>query len=372
MKIHALPILYAKSSTGKIKQWAVCASHNPELEYGTVSTAYGYVDSKTQATEKRAYPKNVGKSNETTPFDQALSQAQSSWNSKVDKGYVTHVDLILDPRDVKNFLCMLAEKHIERFQDLVFPALLQPKLNGCRAIAKKRNGVVTMWSRTGKPWVHCHEIIAELTDLLEEGRSTDGELYVHGWTLQAINRAIKTRNDNTLLLEYHVYDFPNNETFEVREQRIPASTGRIHHVELQTIKSAEAVQEALQAFLDRGYEGMMIRNKLGLYKYGGYRSVDLQKCKLFHDAEFKVIGVKSATGKDRGTAVFKCITKEGKEFDVRPMGTRPERKEYFDNFEDKYNGEYLTVRYQELSEANIPTIVTGLCFRLAEDLPEQQ
>ena len=74
-------------------------------------------------------------------------------------------------------------------------------------LARKENGVVTMWSRKGKV-IDIPDIInAQLCLMLEDGQSTDGELYAHGWTFQRIIAAVKKRRDDTDFLEYHIYFF---------------------------------------------------------------------------------------------------------------------------------------------------------------------
>ncbi len=75
--------LYAKASTGKIKVWKADVADS-----GCLVTSHGYIDGALTTDSKYVKGKNIGKSNETTPYNQACSEAQSKMNRKIDEGYV--------------------------------------------------------------------------------------------------------------------------------------------------------------------------------------------------------------------------------------------------------------------------------------------
>ncbi len=214
-----LPKLYGKDKTGRIKEWSAVIQSQPG---GTAiyTLIYGLqVGKKTVTPRPILVGKNIGKSNETTPFEQACFDAQSHWNKKHDKGYRISVDDIKEAYDVEYFLPMLALRFDKRGKDITFPAYAQPKLDGFRCLARKRDGKVTMWSRAGKPFDVVSEIIAELEEIMVDDEVYDGEIYRHDWRsptgeadFQRIASAIKKRNNDTPLLEYHVYDRPKVDT----------------------------------------------------------------------------------------------------------------------------------------------------------------
>ena len=73
-----LTMLYGVSRTNKVKQWQARVE---EQDNGTafIIIESGYVGGKIQSKPKLiAKGKNIGKSNETTPFEQAVSQIESS------------------------------------------------------------------------------------------------------------------------------------------------------------------------------------------------------------------------------------------------------------------------------------------------------
>lgn len=110
-------------------------------------------------------------------------------------------------------------------------------------------------------------------------------------------------------------------------------------------------------FIESGYEGIMLRNKKGMYRCN-YRSHDLQKYKEFLEDEFSIVGFTQGDGRDKGTIIWICVTKEGKEFSVRPRGTIEHRRKLFQTGE-KYVGKKLTIIYQELTEEGKPRFPVG-------------
>ena len=366
MQTKSLDPLYATASTGAIKKWTVTTVQADDGEV-TVETCWGLLGKKMQTSSKIVHGKNIGKSNETTPWEQGLFDAQSKWNKQLDKGYGPN------PRKLVNRIVtkspMLAHVFEKKCKYIRYPAYAQPKLDGMRCIAEKTDGIVTLSSRMGKEILTCAHLVTQLALHLADGESRDGEIYVHGWTFQQIMRAVKKVGGETPKLEYHMYDVPTEGTFKDRfKLKInPSETPNLYSVPTYMIKSETEAYAIARRFIDQGYEGAIIRNADGLYKFG-HRSNDLQKIKFFKDAEFRVVGVKEGTGKDRGTAIFVCETAGGKTFDPRPIGTYEQRAEYFNNFE-AYRGRMLTVKYQQESEDGIPIFPIGLHFRPEEDLP---
>ena len=114
-------------------------------------------------------------------------------------------------------------------------------------------------------------------------------------------------------------------------------------------------------WVNMGFEGGMLKNIQGLYMFE-YNSNDLEKVKSFEDAEFEIIGGKQGTGTDEGCVIFRCKTKDGLEFDVRPRGTQEERREMYNNL-DSYIGKPLTVRFPELTDSGIPAQPVGIAVR---------
>jgi len=124
------PILYGKASTGKIKTWKIWVEKNSDGT-ATIHTDHGYEDGEIQrAMVKVATGKNIGRSNETTPYEQAVSEAAAKWEKKKDKKYVAkRADL---KKVAEQPLPMLAHDFKKRGKAIEWPAYVQPKLNGIR------------------------------------------------------------------------------------------------------------------------------------------------------------------------------------------------------------------------------------------------
>jgi DNA ligase-1 len=381
-----LPTLYGKSTNGKIKEWSISVLRMGD-DTCYLETLHGYEGGKKQLDQRFVEEgKNIGRANETSPFEQACSEAKSAHSRKKDSGYVEDKDNI--PHEASgSFLPMLAHRYDKHSSKIEFPCWIQPKLDGVRMIARKEDGMVTMWSRKGKAIDIPDKINAQLCEMLADGQCTDGELYVHGWTFQRIISAVKKKRDDTDLLEYHIYDSPDPVlTFE---HRIPHYGGRYHsdllhygsastefpthcqswqiigdRIKLVKTYSANSKEEFdlyESKIVKDGYEGMMARNQNSLYKYKN-RSYDLQKVKRFVDGEYRIIGGKDGAGRESGLIIFRCATDGGLEFDVRPRGTHEERGKMFKNLEN-YLDKYLTVRYQELTDDGRPRFPVGIAVR---------
>lgn len=366
--------LYGKSTNGKVKLWSVLVDKITS-EFSVLEIEHGYLNGKKQIDSRNITEgKNLGKKNETTPYEQAVFEAKSLINKKLDENYAMSISEIPKNSDGM-FLPMLAHSYDKHSKKIKLPCWVQPKLDGVRMLskvfAKKENGEVSIWSRKGKEMLALSKISQELSSILKEGESLDGEIYVHGWDFQRIVSAVKKEREDTDLLEYHVYDSPHeSKTFEDRfvnsglKERIQ-TTSRIKWVETTMVNNAEELTDCEMKYISLGYEGLMARNLNSLYKFKN-RSYDLQKVKRFEDEEFKIIGGKEGSGREKGLVVFRCINEDGLPFDVRPKGTVDQRAEWFKNL-NNFIGKNLTVKFQGRTSDNIPRFPVGLRIRPSFD-----
>lgn len=369
------PKLYGMTKSGRIKEWEIYAAENSD---GTAyfSIVYGQEGGKKTTTGKEiSIGKNLGKSNETTPYQQACLEAKSRWSDQIDSGYTVSPVLIKQGEDKDRFLPMLAHRYDQHGHKIKWPAACQKKYDGHRCLAKKTNGNVLIWSRKGKLISVPKEIIKELNDIMAEGQSFDGELYKHDWRtesgepdFQRMTSAIKKYGPDTKHLEYHIYDVPMTDvSFKDRFLDLKLfNTERIKKVETVIVNSEDEAMNFYQECItgENPYEGAIVRNLHGYYQYD-YRSYDLLKIKPLYDAEFVIIGGEEASGNDIGTVVFKCQTEDGQEFSVRPIGSREIRKKYWDEL-DSLLGRKLTVEYNGLTSGGIPRFPRGI--RIRDDL----
>lgn len=348
-KTQQFPPLYATSSNGKTKYWEVKVYEiNPDAPV-YIETTHGYVDSQLveNITEIKS-GKNLGKKNATTKWDQAIAQATSLWQKKKDKGYS---ESLASNNTIK--LPMLAHDYFKRGKDITFPCYVQPKLNGVRMLAYRDGEDIILYSRGGKVFNTLNHISDQLKPIMQDGQYLDGELYNDDLDLQEIVSIVKCEKEDRGRdkLEYWIYDVPNELIFGDRLQQLldlqsllPEESNLVI-LNTYLCGNIEQVKHYFKLFIGMGKEGLMLRNKHGLYK-DSHRSADLQKYKEFQSEEFEIIDVIGGeNGKaEQNCAIFICKTKEGIQFHARPKGSRETRIEWLN---DRQNliGKLLTVKY---------------------------
>lgn len=341
------------TSKGKTMMWNISVTETNEGS--VIKTEFGYVDGKKQIQEKLITEgKNLGKKNETTPFDQACKEAESLWKKKKDKQSV--------------ILPMLAQDYTKHKNKIVYPCIVQPKLDGIRMIAVMKDNSVSFYSRMGKELQGLDHIKQEIEskEIMENGDIWDGELYTEDMTfdeLSGYSRNQKTRN-NTKYPKFWVFDSCNTRLdFPDRRPMFEAFhyPKYLREVTYEVVQTEEEAERLLNEYINQGYEGIMLRNKVGTYKFN-YRSYDLQKWKRFEDHEFIITDVVEGKGLDKNTGIFVCKADNGNLFQVKPEGTKEIRTEYFTN-KSKYIGKFLTVKYQELTKTGVPRFPVGLRIR---------
>ena len=311
--------------------------------------------------------KNKGKKNETTIEEQAIKMAQSDWNKKVRQGYSVN----MDPSET-SIKPMLA---LEYKGKVAYPVWVQPKLDGVRClIYLNKEGNVVFQSRQNTVYEPFEHLIKEVTLLfkrLPPNTILDGELYTHGMGFEKVVsmvRRSKTRHTDILQLKYTLYDFfIQGESVCTYAERLDALTHAYQqdtHVMVELIETKKVNQEAelkpwLTYYLDRNYEGIMLRSN-GLYKEGG-RSKDLLKYKLFKDDEYEVVGHHMSVT-ETPVPIFECKCLDGKTFRVMMKENHEDKIKRMENIE-KYYGKKLTVKYQELTSDGIPRFPVGIGFR---------
>jgi len=364
MERHSFEKLYALASTGKVKTWQI-EVHETMEGIGIITTSHGYLDGKIQSNPKLIKKgKNIGKSNETTPYQQAFNEAESKWKSKKDQNYI---ETIPDPNDApKIILPMLAIDFNKRSHNITYPALAQAKLDGVRCLAIRKENEIIFQSRNGKIYDTLDHLVSILLDQMKDGDIFDGEIYCHGWSFQKIISAVKKKNEDTPLLQFWVYDKAVTGVKFIERLHMLENTIYINSyikiLRTEEVANKNAVLEMHDPLVREGFEGVIIRNVDGEYVFD-YRSKDLQKYKKFKDEEFVIVGYDEGTGLEAGCIIFICRQEDGLEFRVRPKGSRELRREWFKDAQNII-GKELTVRHQEpRTDDNIPRFPVGIAIR---------
>jgi DNA ligase-1 len=132
-------------------------------------------------------------------------------------------------------------------------------------------------------------------------------------------------------------------------------------VRTEKIYSEKELKKWHDTWVKDGFEGAILREPYDTYHFNG-RVVGLLKYKEFFDKEVTIIGGVGGKGLEEGCVIFKVRDEFGNEFSSRPKGTRKIRKRWLRDIK-LLIGKPLTIRYQELSEDNVPIFNTGIEIR---------
>lgn len=257
-------------------------------------------------------------------------------------------------------------------------------------------------SRDEIPWEKniLRHLWEPLLEVIPPNVILDGELYVHGWSLQRINGAVtpvrKSEREDTALVEYHVFDVvdfhkPFNDRHQTEDyagrfhnaQMGWAVPNKVYWVETCHCYSEEAANELYCSYVRSGYEGMMYRlgdcpytvpkqpkanhpidvaytewSKSRFLSDKNNRCWHLLKRKDWQDDEFDFVSLRETVG-EKGEPGFQMQlkTKEGKFFNVGSGLTRSELAHYILNPPRQVKVKYLT-----LSDGGIPQNPTVLAM----------
>ena len=354
--------LFKKDTKGKIR----FAEFKVEEDTYTVTT--GIVGSeKSVPHSKTCVGKNIGKSNETSPEEQAEIELQAKYNKKLKEGYFKTVD---EAKNSSVILPMLAkeygkEKHKIDWSKAVY---VQPKLDGMRCLAFiDGKGGVRLMSRKNTNIIVEHggsmqHIVDELSQIKKEC-ILDGELYAHGLTFQENMKLIKKKRDNSSNVSFHIYDIINDKTYPNRFNdllKIVPVQGEKCIIDIVETKvtNKDVLINAHKTWLAEGYEGTMIRHGDEGYKING-RSSQLLKYKDFIDEVYEIVDiVPSEVRKTHGVPILKIGEKT---FRSGVKGSHKYRAELLTN-KDNFIGKMAEIRFFEYTDDGLPRfpIFTGI------------
>lgn len=345
--------LYGLNKAGGFKVWSI------ETKDEEIFIEHGQENGKIQLKIESVKGKNIGRANETTPSQQAELEVLSKIEKQKDKGYrLNKEDLVELP-----LLPMLANDYLKQGHRIKYPCWVSDKLDGVRCLAIRSEDGVILKSRSGKLYDVKH-IQDQLNLCMHVGEIWDGELYIHGKYLEEIVSAVKKPNTMTPDIWFVVFDVVNDQPFEKRLQEIVAIHGRtmsqqVDAIVYSLVSDEREMKTAHKDCVARGYEGIMLRNKGGLYE-SGKRSADLQKYKEFLDSEFQIINVVS--DKDGGAVFVVQNTFADNQFNV-VGGSHDQRKQWLAE-KDSLIGKSITVKYQTLyKDTSLPQFPTFVAFR---------
>jgi DNA ligase-1 len=406
-RANLLPRLFQKDSSGNIRFWEV------EVKKNVVYKRYGILGGAVQETfDTVKEGKNIGRSNETSPEEQAHSEAKSAWTKQKKEGYVESAEDAeagkLDALIEGGIEPMLAKNFEDDSHKIIYPCFVQPKLDGIRCVAMydgdlKPGQRVSLWTRTRKPIKSCPHVAEALEKLLSSCLEAlvktrqiqkslmkriilDGELYNHDLKndFEKIVSAVRKEESSEAakkLVQYHIYDFLNGgedcmdpfslradwvrSLAELKKHQKNKEMDSLQFVQTDAADSKVSLESTCAAFQAMGYEGAMARNANARYEFK--RSANLQKLKTFQDDEFEILGFEEGRGKlagHLGSFIVKAKkpANDGDTFNAKLDGATEALKVLWEKRESLI-GKYLTIKYQGLTSAGIPRFPVGKAIR---------
>jgi ATP-dependent DNA ligase len=204
-----------------------------------------------------------------------------------------------------------------------YPAFVQKKEDGMRFNAIIKNGTVEFRSRNGKEIQLLGNLEQEFLEMAQgEDLVFDGELLVINGDgsvcdRQTGNGILNKANKGTItakdaaMVHAELWDMIPYEEFMRGVWKVAYSTRwnnllsrsneklkKIHFVDTTTVLSYDEARVIFEDFLDRGYEGIILKDSMGIWE--NKRSKTQIKFKGENECDLRIVGVKEGTGKYEG------------------------------------------------------------------------
>lgn len=394
------PTLYKKNANGKIKQWSIIVS---ELDDKTAKyvMSTGFIGGKqTERTRMVIKGKNIGRKNETTPYEQAMKDALSKFRTKMK---TFKPDLLnVKEGDIEPYPMLLQKYNINtnaKKGKIKYPCYIQRKYDGNRGFVTFVNNDIVMYSRGREKIVSMEHIRNEFKQLFKDWFNNsekiyiDGEFYSHGQFHQITSGIVnETKNITSLTtnkdkesIRFHIFDVyfiqnPNmiySERLKVIEDNFSKFKYKyITKVPTTIVKSEKEMMEMTKKFKKDGYEGSILRNMNGKYKAAtgpntGGRSSDVQKYKIIQEDDAKIIGIIKVPDHDNFGIKFNLISDHNKEFTVNGNSNEEIREATYKAKDTIINTKKLVFTYQDttkdgLPRGAVPVLLENGMFKLKE------
>ena len=272
------------------------------------------------------------------------------------------------------FTCMLAHDSANHEKKMIGKKFLDFKLDGVRVIAIILNGICTLYSRNGKQFHNFSNIEKELQNKLGEqskqaGIVIDGEIVSSSFQklMRQVHRKDNVQADDT---EFFVFDTlplaefqagKSTKTCRERHQQLldifgNEVTGDVivvekKEVDLDTDEGQKTFKEYNKMALDRGLEGIMIKDVDALYECK--RSHFMLKAKPFIEVTLAVTATEEGTGRNVGKlgALICEGVDDGKSIKVNVgSGLSDEQRESFWHHKDDIIDQLVEVRADAITK----------------------
>ena len=404
---------YRKDSKDKIRVWTIRVDviSNNESHIITEDGVLGgkLKGSVTPITEG----KNIGKINETSPYEQAVKDAYTEIDKKEKKGYGEDINnlkkkgqtlTIEDPMKGVKFQTY-ADGHAKFKKDRFnFDRLGWTnkriayflKYDGWRFRFEVSNEGVITYSASGDIQAPFPQIDSALTHQWNLNRHLieklgvdkiifDGEIYNHELGFNAVQQACGTSKNLEKVqhlrdaMQFVLFDFVNYDMEYEERYNFVSNFADEKVLLLAPMEVMEATNENAFAFYEKaramGYEGTIMRTLNGPYEHKHSRH--MCKWKPKEDAEFKVVGFLESIQKNTLGSID-LVTADGTVFNSTlkdEVGTKEYKKYIWDN-QHEFLGKWAKVEFMEYTTAKdtppVPRHPHIVAFRSEADMTKAQ
>lgn len=421
----AFPRMYKRSLTGGMLYWQI--GYVPDIH--SIRRWHGYVGTENEQVEDYEVTLN------TTGRDyqeQALLEARNEYRKKVRGSYLAEGST--EPRQVTVMRANAydpdkpVKEHVYVDTKLNGFRMTAKMVDGqVQALTRGNKPIYNI--------EHILEECEKILEFMPPFTTLDGELYtphLHFQEITGTGRQKTRRGNQVLMLEYHVFDawWEENPPLEVRRERLERafhlyresefgkdyvsrcgplsdyyddilpsykSGGRcpdladdrtleeidegvevghpytkIFLAELHEANTPQEIDAIFNNFVERGFEGAMIkklangaapgtpRYKMSQYLFG--KGSRILKYKPVITEEGICIDLYEGKGKEKGLALLTLINEKGKTFNARPKGDHDLRREWFQHPEQVL-GKPVTFEYRDLTKDDLPQHAVPVAIR---------
>jgi len=213
---------------------------------------------------------------------------------------------------VPTFACMLATDGTKHPKSMKGRVLVEYKYDGVRVLIVVKDGVGTMYSRSGKEITNFPQITQSVTDLARGDCVIDGEIMSENFQelMKQLRRDKDVDTSDAYLVAFDIIplldfirggcDTPLIDRKDELDTFIGSNIKVVDYtlLDLDTDSGKETYSEMNRVALKEGYEGLMIKPVNGVYECK--RSKNWLKVKPVIEVTLKVVDVEEGTGRNEG------------------------------------------------------------------------
>ncbi len=392
--------LYSKDINKNIREWYAIVINHEVFAATEINT--GIINNIRAIINITKYGKNIGKSNETTPYQQAVKEIKAKFKTKLKQGFKTDINsLTVNKTDELNHRKPM--KAVQFRKGLMhYPAILQPKINGVRCSTSSiYNNTEDMFSKSEFGLLSKEGLEYIIPNMLNELKSKlvgyttdsfDGELYVHNETLSIIRKRIPYKKSNGtitkhslsnepvrfMIFDMNIPDMNQLDRIKLKDKYLkgneliysstlnkwiinefPEYNSKVINVKHVIVHSDTEVYNHLELCISAGFEGVIVRDIDAEYMFGGRRT-NMSKLKKSKSSEFELLDIIKKNEDNIRTYISFVLKNNINDltFECTPDGSETDRQELLNNVE-QYIGKLVTVTYYERTVNGLPFHAVG-------------